>query len=271
MLTPGPTITPPPSQTLSPTLIGLAAPTWPGAPRAPPDGSGSGTGRSGRPARRRRVAGVEVPSEHERPQVVGGQLGIIGNIQLTGEHPVALAAPVRRSRGLVAHGTTVPSSSASPADPPRWGWPLARRVRRRRSEPAAPCTAGSLGMVKGGCCGEPTRAAQVPAAARGRRRRVVAVQPSMAAAPPSKPTTRPTRSVASLSTPGPKVAGSVPAAALAARSVARLLSNSDWYSALRWAACPCSTDASLPACLRSWRLRCSSDWFRQRYGARYRV
>jgi hypothetical protein len=61
------------------------------------------------------VAGAELAGEGERPQVVGGQLGIVGDVELTGEHPVALAAPIWRFWCLVTHGRTVPiGSNTSP-------------------------------------------------------------------------------------------------------------------------------------------------------------
>src|SRR5918993_3731768 len=129
-----------------------------------------------------------------------------------------------------------------------------------------PGASGRVGPSASGSCdgyfGDLTRAAQVPAAARGWRRRVVAVQPTMAPAPPTSPPTRPIRRGASTSTSGLGAAGrGWVAATAAAGAPARLSSSSDWYSALRAASSPCSAETLSPAWLRSWRLHSSSDWY----------
>jgi hypothetical protein len=69
------------------------------------------------------VAGVELPGQGEGPLVVGGQLGVVGDVRLAGEHPLPLAAPIRRFWCLVAHGMTVPiGSSPSPNGQPQPAW-----------------------------------------------------------------------------------------------------------------------------------------------------
>jgi hypothetical protein len=68
----------------------------------------------------RGVAGVELLGKLERAQAVSGQLEVIGDVQLAGEHPVSLAAPVLRSWCLVAHGhdrTWLDRSTPEPDSP----------------------------------------------------------------------------------------------------------------------------------------------------------